>query len=231
MKPTIYDIARLSGVSTATVSHVLNNTGRVRATTQEKVLRVIKELEYQRDTTASALAGKNSYSIGFLVPDVNNLYFAEILRGVEDEAFQCGYSILICNTDHDQEKERTYLKMLRNKRMDGIIIATGSTPSAVIEELARDNIHVTVLSREIPDTSIATVTVDNYLGGYMAAQHLAMLRHRHIAFITEPLTIGSSRDRLRGFETALCDEAPRPGCTCPMTAALAYRRGRGSRRN
>jgi LacI family transcriptional regulator len=208
MKPTIYDIARRAGVSIATVSHVINNTGRVGSTTREKVLRVIQELGYERNTLASALAGKNSYSIGFVVPDVNNMYFAEILRGAEDEAFRLGYSVLVCNTDNDVDKELAYLKTLRNKRMDGLIIATGSTPSNVVEDLMGDNIRVTAVSREIPDVSVATVMVDNFLGGYMAAQHLLSLGHHDIAFITEPLTIGSSRERLRGFETALRAEAP-----------------------
>ncbi|MCL6548014.1 MAG: LacI family transcriptional regulator [Alicyclobacillus sp.] len=208
MKPTIYDIAQRAGVSIATVSHVLNNTGRLRASTRQKVLRVIEELGYERNPLATALAGKNSYSIGFLIPDVNNLYFPEILRGLEDEAFRQGYSVLVCNTDNDLDKERAYVKTLVHKRMDGLIIATGGTPGEVIQELLQTGVRVTVLSREIPQVSVATVMVDNIRGGYIAAQHLLSLGHRRIGVITEPLSIASSRDRLRGFRSAVADEAP-----------------------
>ena len=186
MKPTIYDIARRAGVSIATVSHVLNNTGRMGETTRQNVLRAIRELGYERNTLASALAGKNSYSIAFIVPDVNNSYYSEILRGVEDEAFKLGYSVLICNTDGDMVKEQVYLKTLRSKRMDGIIIATGSTPSGVIrKELIEEGVRVAILSREIPDVSVGTVMVDNFLGGSLAANHLLSLGHRSIGIITE----------------------------------------------
>lgn len=208
MKPTIYDIARRAGVSIATVSHALNNTGRVGPTTRQNVLRVVQDLGYQRNAVASALAGKNSYSIALIVPDVNNAFFSELLRGAEDEAFKFGYSVLICNTDHDVVKEQAYLKTLRSKSMDGIIIATGSTPSNVVEELVEEGVAITILSREIPNVSTATVLVDNFLGGSLAAQHLSDLGHRSIGVITEPLAIGSSRERLRGFESVFTTAHP-----------------------
>lgn len=208
LKPTIYDIAERAGVSIATVSHVINNTGRVGTTTRETVLQAIHEMGYHRNAVASALAGKNSYSIGLIVPDVNNAFFSELLRGAEDEAFKFGYSVLICNTDHDVEKEQVYLRTLRSKKMDGIIIATGSAPGNIIQQLVDEGVAVTILSREIPNVSLPTVLVDNFLGGKLAAYHLTSLGHRTIAVISEPLTIGSSRERIRGFKSVLEAVAP-----------------------
>ncbi|OFW75620.1 MAG: hypothetical protein A2201_01060 [Alicyclobacillus sp. RIFOXYA1_FULL_53_8] len=207
MKPTIYDIARATDVSIATVSKVLNNTGRIGAVTRQRVLQAMSEMGYERNTLATALAGKNMYSIGLLLPDVNNPYFSGVVRGAEDAAFHRNYSLLICNTDNNQEKEQVYIKTLRAKRVDGIIIATGMTEPSTIKDLIEDGIEVVLLSRSIPDVHVPLITVDNFLGGYVAATHLLELGHREIAVLTEPLYIRSAKNRLEGFKQAL-HEAP-----------------------
>lgn len=203
MKPTIYDIARAAGVSIATVSKVLNGKGKISDLTCQKVLRTVKALGYEPSTIASALAGKKTNSIGLLIPDVNNPYFSEIVRGAEDEAFEHGYSLLICNTDNNEQKEKVYLWTLRQKKMDGIIIATGSTNQQTIEELTNDKIKIVLLSRDIPNVDLARVMLDNFKGGYLAGDYLLSLGHRSIGVITESLKIGSSKDRLDGFQEAL----------------------------
>jgi DNA-binding LacI/PurR family transcriptional regulator len=202
MKATIYDIAKATGVSIATVSKVLNNTGRISEATRKKVLKAIEELGYEKSAIASALAGKNTYTIGFLLPDINNPFFAEVARGAEDAAFERGYSVLICSTDHREEKERSYLKTLRHKRMDGLVIATGTTPRETLEELMDEGVRIVLMSREIPGTLIGSVMVDNYHGGQLAAEHLLSLGHRKIGLIMEPLSIGSAHDIFRGFQKA-----------------------------
>jgi len=203
MKATIYDIAKATGVSIATVSKVLNNTGRISEATRKKVLKAIEELGYEKSTIASALAGKNTYTIGFLLPDINNPFFAEVARGAEDAAFERGYSVLICSTDHREEKERSYLKTLRHKRMDGLVIATGTTPRETLEELMDEGVRIVLMSREIPGALIGSVMVDNHLGGQLAAEHLLSLGHRKIGMIMEPLSIGSAHDIFRGFQKAV----------------------------
>jgi len=207
MKPTIYDVARATGVSIATVSKVLNNTGRIGAATRQRVLRAMSEMGYERNTLATALAGKNMYSIGFLLPDVNNPYFSGIVRGAEDAAFHRNYSLLICNTDNNQQKEQVYIKTLRAKGVDGIIIATGMTDPATVQDLVENGIEVVLLSRSIPDVHVPLITVDNFHGGYVAGKHLLELGHRQIGVLTEPLYIGSAKNRLEGFKQAL-HEAP-----------------------
>lgn len=227
VKPTIYDIARLSQVSIATVSKVLNGTGRISEETRQRVMQAVEALGYERSTIATALAGKNTYTIGFLVPDVSNPFFSEILRGAEDAAFARGYSVLVCNTDHDPERERVYLRTLRQKQMDGLVIATGSTAAETVAELVAEGVRVVLLSREIEGVSVGAVTIDNVLGGELAARHLVELGHRRVGVIPEPLHLASSRDRLHGFERALraagaeCSVAPAGGFGISAGARMA----------
>lgn len=203
MRTTIYDIARVAGVSISTVSKVLNNKGQISQATKQKVMRTVKALDYEPSAIATALTGKNTHSIGLLLPDINNPYFSEIVRGMEDEAFEHGYSVLICNTDNNEQKEKVYLWTLRQKKMDGLIIATGTTTSQTLDELRDDEIKIVLLARSIPNVNLATVMVDNFKGGFLAAEYLMKLGHKKIGVITESLRIGSSFARLEGFQAAL----------------------------
>ncbi len=205
-KPTIYDIAREANVSIATVSKVINGIGRVSDATRKRVLQIVADLNFEPNVVASALAGGNTRTIGLLLPDVNNPYFSEIVRGAEDEAFGCGYSVLICNTDHNAKKEHEYIRTLRQKQMDGIAIATGSTPAQTIEELVEGKIPVVLLSRSIEGTSVATVAVDSYAGGRLAAEYLISLGHKAVGYLSEPLTVTSSVERLRGFQEVMDEQ-------------------------
>ncbi len=202
-KPTIYDIAREANVSIATVSKVINGIGRVSDATRKRVLQIVADLNFEPNVVASALAGGNTRTIGLLLPDVNNPYFSEIVRGAEDEAFGRGYSVLICNTDHNAKKEHEYIRTLRQKQMDGIAIATGSTPAQTIEELVEGKIPVVLLSRSILGASVATVAVDSYAGGRLAAEYLISLGHKAVGYLSEPLTVTSSVERLRGFQEVM----------------------------
>src|SRR4051794_30490918 len=124
MKPTIYDVAEKAGVSIATVSKVVNNTGRISEKTIKKVQAIMKELEYQPSSVAAALTGKRTFTIGVLVPDIANPFFAEVARALENNARETGYAIIICSTDYQSKREQEYLELLIKKQVDGIIIAT-----------------------------------------------------------------------------------------------------------
>ncbi len=203
MKATIYDIAKASGVSIATVSKVLNQTGRISEKTRIRVQQAVKELGYEPSSIASALAGKNTYSIGFLVPDIHNPFFSEIVRGAEDEAFERGYSLFICSIDNNHEKEETYVRTLIKKRIDGLVIATGTTSKERIQTLITKQIPTVLIARELAGISLATVKVDNVQGGQLAAKHILELGHRLIGFIPEPLYIQSCKEILTGFQATL----------------------------
>lgn len=204
-KPTIYDIAKLAGVSTATVSKVFNQTGRIGEKTRQRVLDISKELNYQPSVVASALTGKRTYTLGLLVPDLANPFFAEIARHAEDRANKLGYNVVICNTDNNETKEMKYVQLLRQKSVDGIIIATGVTNDDIMNELEKHRVPISLIARDRSRFSTSSVLVDDYAGGYRATQHLIGLGHQRIAIIAENLKIASNEERIRGYRKALED--------------------------
>ncbi|MDF2684092.1 MAG: LacI family transcriptional regulator [Brevibacillus sp.] len=204
MKPTIYDVAKKAGVSIATVSKVINNTGRISEKTRKKILALMEEMEYQPSVVASALTGKSTYTIGLLIPDLANPFFSEIARSIEDRGHSLGYNIVICSTDYDPEKEAKYTSLLKQKSVDGIILASGFENHKSAKELIHQNFPIAVVAREIPSLEVDTVSIDNFLGGYQAASHLIELGHKRIAIIARD--VWSNRERIRGYKQAL-DEA------------------------
>ncbi|WP_059105769.1 LacI family DNA-binding transcriptional regulator [Shouchella shacheensis] len=200
MKVTIYDVAKRAGVSTATVSKVINNRGKISAKTKAKVLKVMEELNFEPSMFAAALTVKRSYTIGLLLPNLANPFFAEIARKIEDRAHERGYNIFMCNTDNNEEKEAKYVSLLRRHSVDGIIVASAFSNLTVLDQLFNDNIPVAVVSQDIPALSLNTVTVNDFKGGYQATNYLLSLNHTNIAVIAEDLR--SSSDRIKGFEVA-----------------------------
>ncbi|KAF9122537.1 hypothetical protein BGX30_001921, partial [Mortierella sp. GBA39] len=200
---TIYDIAREAGVSIATVSKVINQTGRISDKTRKHVQDVMKRIDYQPSVVASALTKKRTYSLGLLIPDIANPFFAELARSIEDHAHELGYSLVICSTDNDLTREERYVNVLRQKSADGIIIATGARNDTMMKQLMKYKLPVAVIAREMPLLAVDTVLVDDYLGGYLAASHLTGLGHRNIAVIAEDLAVMSSKERVRGYRKAL----------------------------
>ena len=203
MKPTIYDIAKLAGVSTATVSKVFNQTGNISEATRSKVMRISRELNYKPSMVASALAGKNTFSLGLLIPDLVNPFFAELARHVEDRAHEQGYNLIICNTDNDLNKETQYIQLLRQKSVDGILVATGVRDDDALKELINQQMPVALVAREMSVLAASTVLVDDFAGGYSAASYLLELGHRRIGVVAESLTVSSSKARVKGYRLAL----------------------------
>jgi DNA-binding LacI/PurR family transcriptional regulator len=201
MKVTIYDVAREANVSIATVSKVINNTGRISEKTRKKVKEVMRKLDYQPNLMASALMGKQTKTIGLLIPDLANPFFSELARSIEDRGHELGYNLVICSTDYQEEKENKYLTLLLQKRVDGFILASGFENLNKVEELIKDNIPVAIVARDFPMISVNAVALDDFMGGYIAANYLIDLGHKDIAIIAS--NVWSNRERLRGFKHAL----------------------------
>lgn len=201
MKITIYDVAEQAGVSIATVSKVINNTGRVSEKTRLLVQEVMIELNYQPNVIASALMGKQTRTIGLLIPDLVNPFFAELARRIEDRGNELDYNIIICNTDYQTDKEDKYISLLIQKRVDGFILASGFENSDKIKELNKKKIPVAIVARDLPVLSTNTVSIDDFMGGYLAANHLIELGHTNMNVIARDLW--SNRERLRGFKHCL----------------------------
>jgi len=226
MRPTIYDIARLAGVSTATVSKVFNQTGNISEKTRRRILEISKELNYQPNVLASALNGKKTFSLGLLIPDMVNPFFAELARHVEDRAQELGFNLIICNTDNDMKKEIKYIQLLRQKSVDGIIVATGVRNDEFLKELIDQRVPIALVAREMSVLSTSTVLVDDFAGGYNATRHLIELGHRRIAVIAESMSVSSSKERVRGYRHALEEAELRYDEELVLTSDFSIESGR-----
>ncbi|SDN71917.1 transcriptional regulator, LacI family [Paenibacillus sp. yr247] len=205
MKPTIYDVAQAAGVSIATVSKVINETGRISDKTRKHVFSIMEQLNYQPSMVASALTGKSTYTIGLTLPDLANPFFAEIARSVEDRGHEYGFSVFICSTDNDPDKEVKYLSLLTQKRVDGIISATRIQNDQFLKKLIQQNIPIALITGEMPTLAVDTVMVDDYLGGYQAGNHLVELGHKRISILVEDMDNMSNRERIRGCKQAMAN--------------------------
>ncbi|MGE6833487.1 LacI family DNA-binding transcriptional regulator [Priestia megaterium] len=201
MKPTIHDIAKKAGVSATTVSKVINNKGRISEKTRSKIMHIIKELHYQPSILASAMKGKNTFTIGMLIPDMNNPVYSEYLKYIEAYGQELGFNIVMCSTGNNPEKEAKQVNLLRQRHVDGFIIASKFKNEEVLQELIFHNVPLVLFAHERPAYNVDCVTVDDYLGGYKVTEYLLSLGHRRIGIIMEDSP--SSLDRLRGYKEAL----------------------------
>ncbi|MGP4039687.1 LacI family DNA-binding transcriptional regulator [Gracilibacillus sp. D59] len=200
VKVTIYDVAEKAGVSIATVSKVINNTGNMRDTTRQKVMKVMEELNYFPSVMASALTGKKTQTLGLLVPDISNPFFSEMARTIEDRAHERGLSVIMCSTDEDEEKEKKYLELLRRKQVDGFIIASSFHDKKLLENIKNSGIPLVMLTQDAGSLGVTSVSVDDFTGGFEATSHLLSLGHQNIVIIAEQRL--SSKMRIYGFREA-----------------------------
>lgn len=208
---TIKDISREAGVSTASVSKVLNGDYRnVSEETKNKILRIARELKYRPNRLARGLVNNRTNIIGLIVSDITNPYFAELAKGIENRADEAGYKLILCNTDEDEEKERSYINMTLEYNLDGVII-TGSEKSTSnsIVELQSYNIPYVSIDREQGDEDYR-VYVGNLEGSYIATEHIIKNGHTKIAFIGGTGMPGSRNLRLEGYLKALTEYGIEP---------------------
>ncbi len=203
MNPTIKDVANLAGVHPSTVSRVINDDSRISEKTKNKVLLIIKKLGYTPNAIARGLKTKRTHTLGMLIPDITNPFFAEIARGVEDAANKNNFNVILCNTDDKLKKERTYLEILRGKRVDGLILGTAHIRDKSILELEKKKFPYILLSRNIEGLDKNCVIVDDVVGGIIVTEYLIKLGHRRIAHITGPPTVRAANNRLEGYKFAL----------------------------
>lgn len=199
---TIADVARYAGVSVATVSHVMNRTRHVEPETAERVRGAIAALRYSPNSLARSLRRGETKTIGLLVPDNANPFFASVARQIEDAGFVAGYTVILCNSDGSAEKEERYLQVLMAKQIDGLIFAGSSDHARVFSSLL-PSVPAVLLDREIHSVNVDSVLVDHDHGGYLAGRHLVGLGHKKFGVIGGPRDSSSSPARLQGFVRAL----------------------------
>ena len=202
---TIKDVAKQAGVSYSTVSHVLNDTRYVAPKTLERVKRALQSLEYYPNISARSLRGGKTKTIGLIIPDTSNLFFAEVSRKIEDRGFQKGYSVIVCNSDNDPKKQKAYIDTLVSKKVDGVIFISSDCEQSDLESFRMNNVSVVVADRDIPLDFAEVVLLDNEKGGYLATKHLLDLGHKEIACITGPNFLSPSMQRVQGYKRALLE--------------------------
>jgi LacI family transcriptional regulator len=162
---------------------------------------------------------RRSFTIGLIIPDTSNPYFAEVLRGIEFAALENGYKVILFHSGYDPQKELQHVDLLRIERVDGVIWIPATQHSEALNRLNRYEIPTVVFDRSHTQNSNAAVSVDNHLGGYLATQHLIQLGHRRIGCIARPVDLSHSQGRLEGYKAALRDHG------LPFDPALVARGG------
>lgn len=200
---TIKDVAKLAGVSITTVSHVINETRYVSDELKGKVFRAMKDLDYRPNTLARGLRSGKTKTIGLIIPDISNPYFAEFSRKIEDRGFEHGYNVILCNSDENPEKEILYIDVLFSKQVDGLIIFSTGNNSFSQLNLIEHDIPIVVTDREPRGFNSDVVLIDNFKGGYSATNYLISLGHRRIGCISGPSLIRPSAQRVEGYLKAL----------------------------
>jgi LacI family transcriptional regulator len=201
---TIRDVAEKAGVSVATVSHVINGTRKVAPETEARVRRVMEELGYQPNAIAQSLRKRTTYAIGILVSDITNPFFATLVRGAEDAALEAGYSVIVCNSDEDPQKEDMYIRALWRRRIDGMLIApTRDGTSPAIQELVQRKLPFVFVDRKAKGIEADAVLSDNIGGAYLATKHLIERGHKRIGIVLGIPGATTTEERLLGYRQAL----------------------------
>ncbi len=185
---TIADVAREAGVSLMTVSRVINDKEDVSPVTRKRVLQAIAHLGYRPSGIARGLATQRTGTLGLVVPDIANPFFAEIARGVEHVAHAAHYNVFLCNTEEDQERELAVLNSLAEKWVDGIVLCSSRLDDISLKHVIHRNPAVVLVNRRLGTkaTGVSTVRVDDVTGGRMATEHFLSRNHRSIGFLTGP---------------------------------------------
>ena len=206
MRITIKQIAERSGVSKATVSRVINNSKPVSEDIRKRVLQVIEETNFKPSSVARSLSSQSTKLIGVIIPDVSNPVFSKVINGIEEEAHKSGYNILLCNSCYKEEKELTYLDILREKEVDGLILSGFHSSKALEEKLLSFLKPIVIVGYEDNNYPFPIVDIDNYQACYDVGSYLVSIGHEIIGMIHGPLddiTAGKRRDD--GFVQSLKD--------------------------
>ena len=200
---TMKEVAERAGVSLTTVSHVINNTRFVSEGVTSRVKAAMRELDYRPNELARSLRRGQTNTIGLILPDSSNPYFAEIGQAIESYAFDSGYSVILGNTSGKMEKEDHYINVLLTQQVAGIIFVAAGDQTSAVKELLIQKFPVVLVDRDLDEIQVDAVLLDNYNCGYMATDHLIQLGHKCIGLVTGPFNLTPSAERIVGYKDAL----------------------------
>lgn len=200
---TMKEVARLAGVSTATVSAVINNTAFVSDELEERVRAAIAQLDYRPNALARGLKSNRTRLLSVMVSNITNPAYPEVVQGAEDVASKAGYHILVCSTANDKEKERIYMESMLEHQVEGMLVATIEEPdNPFLQEFKAKNIPLVLINRCPEGYTGSAVMVDNFTAGLLATRHLISLGHEEISFVGAQNLL-TSRHREAGYKSAM----------------------------
>ena len=210
MTATIGDVARRAGVSTATVSRVLAGVGRARPETRAKVREAARELGYRPSGVARSLKLRTTQTLGLLITDIENPFFPQLVRAVEDVAREHGFALLLCNATDDPDREASYLDLLVDRRVDGVVIAVSGLGARHGAWLADAPLPVVLVNSVAPGLPHSAIASDNLDGGRQAAAHLLDLGHTRLGVLTAGPRIADAPARVAGVRKAFAERGLDP---------------------
>jgi len=211
LRPTIKDVAKAVGISTTTVSLVLNNKpNRISKMKKAEIIKAASELNYRPNRIAVSMVTKETHTIGLILPDISNLYFSELAKIIEEEFRKYGYTVLYGNTSDSVEYDFEYLNIFIDSNVDAVIMvlsASFSEENKIRFHQIIDNnpVPIIILDRSINDKNMKSILLDQQLGGYLATTYLIHLGHRKIGCITGPKNMSSANERVNGYILALSE--------------------------
>jgi LacI family transcriptional regulator len=203
MNVTIYDVAREANVSMATVSRVVNGNPNVKPSTRKKVLEAIERLGYRPNAVARGLASKKTTTVGVIIPDISNIFFAELARGIEDIATMYKYNIILSNSDQNKEKELHLLNTMLAKQVDGILFMGGNITEEHVNEFQKSPVPIVLAATIEPNNTIPSVNIDYEQAAFEAVAHLLEKGNKRVAYVTGPTDDPINQKKLAGYRRAL----------------------------
>ncbi|HVG39424.1 MAG TPA: LacI family DNA-binding transcriptional regulator [Pyrinomonadaceae bacterium] len=204
----IKDVAREAGVSTATVSHVINETRYVSEATRSKVLRAIEQCNYYPNAHARSLASGRSQMIGLIVSDISNPFFPDLVKSIEASAFDRGYDVVLSNTSYDSKRASSYVRRILERKVAGVALMTSELDAGLLDELSRRHVSVVLLDLGVAGERMSTLVVDYQVGIDEAIRYLVGLGHRRLAYVGGPHRMSSALKRLEGFRESVARTLP-----------------------
>src|SRR5262245_26337536 len=199
------DVARAAKVSLATVSAAINQSAPVSEATRARIDKAIKKVGYKANAIARSLKTGTTSTIGLMVADITNPFFTTVIHAIQEVAHRNGYSVMLCCSDEDVDKERTHLRLLADRRVDGFIVASaGETPElrALVDG---GRTPVVLIDRQLAGLETDAVVIDNAAATRDAVHHLITAGHRRIGLITGRRSLSTGRERYDGYRQALAD--------------------------
>jgi LacI family transcriptional regulator len=204
---TLEDVARRAGISVATAGRALGNYGRVSPKTRNLVLRAANDLNYHANALARGMKRRSTFTVGLIVGNICNPFFSTIVRAVEAALIKHGYNLIVCDSDEDLSKEMSHIRVLFQRRVDGIIVSPSSSPdgmdSKAAELISERGVPLVLIDRLAPGARAPTVAADNIGGAFEATKYLLELGHTRIGIIVGRKTLGSMTARVEGYRRAL----------------------------